>query len=71
MTATILQFEPRPTTTDGGKARILRRRAAHYEDAVERADRMLLLFKFHEDLTMDQADPCDIPSDSAYPSPQG
>jgi hypothetical protein len=65
MTATILQFEPRSATIDGGKARIQARRQIVGLSPVDMCRPNL------NDLTMDHADPCDIPSDSAYPSPQG
>jgi hypothetical protein len=64
--STVIPF-PEPAPSDGGKARILRRRQRLGMPTLglKAPDG----FRFREDLTMDHADPEDMgmPSDSAYP----
>jgi hypothetical protein len=64
MTATVLPFEPlRALLSDGGKARILRRRD-NFKFCIDKPK-----IDHADDLMMDHADPCNRPSDSPYCAP--
>jgi hypothetical protein len=64
MSADVLQFTPTPKQTDGGKARILRRR----DNFKFRLGLSESITRNVDDLMMDHADP-GYPSDSPYRAP--
>jgi hypothetical protein len=82
-TSNVIALAFKPKQTDGGKQRILRRRAL-LSDGIDSLDLVTGAFpaprfKFRipsvpvrdncEDMMMDHADPCNMPSDSPYHAP--
>jgi hypothetical protein len=66
MTADVLAFRARDLSTDGGKAHLLGRRSDNFK--FRSFDTPLR--DVYDDLAMDHADPCNMPSDSPYSAPE-